>query len=234
MASNSLLVPVRSANTEDACNVHSTTRRAIFGTIALGAVAIAANVTPVAAVTRSYAETVSPELSALIAAYDAANAKADTYYQTVYIPARERMTTLQAGVPHYEFVGGPSVVGNPINYSTADRKVLAMSKAISKNDAFAGTDMRADSRRLIAASLRRDRRLAAIRRESGIAEAGNQCDALGDACANACLYVCDFPVSTIADLNAKMAFVMRTGAYDTEGTVQTLAADIARLAAREA
>lgn len=68
------------------------TRRAIFGTIALGAAAVAANVTPVAAVTRSYAKTVSPELSALIAAYGAADVKADTYYQAVYTPAHDRMT----------------------------------------------------------------------------------------------------------------------------------------------
>lgn len=233
MASNNLPTYVRPANREDVSNMSSTTRRAIFGTIALGAAAVATNVTPVAAVTRSYAETVSPELSALIAAYDAANVKADTYYQTVYTPARERMTALQAVVPHYEFVGGVSVSGKPIIYSTADRAVVAMSKSIANNDALGG-ELRADSRRLTAASLRRERRLDAIRRQNGIAEASNQCDAHGDACADVCNNVCAFPVTTIADLDAKMAFIMRVDAMSTEGTAQALAADIARLAARKA
>ena len=233
MASINLPTYVRPANCEDVSNMPSTTRRAIFGTIALGAVAVATNVTPVAAVTRSYAETVSPELSALIAAYDAANIRADTHYQTVYTPARERMTALQAVVPHYDFVGGLSVSGKPINYSTADRAVVAMSKSIANNDALSG-ELRSDSRRLTAASLRRERRLAAIRRESGIEDASNQCDAHDDACADACNNVCAFPVTTIADLNAKMAFIIRVDGWDTEGTAQTLAADIARLAAREA
>ena len=232
MASNSLPAPVRPANTEDAVDLRSTTRRAAFGAIGLGFAAVTvAAAAPVAALTAT-ASNVSPDLARLIAAAQAAEAVSDNYNREVYEPARQAWLKEREAFPHFTMMGTDDMSGKPIRYSTDDKSMFPIAKAVSRGSRT--EDYVRDARTFLAGHWRRSRKIDQLRSTRMIDVMCEQDDALCDALSRAIDAVIAFPCRSIADLNAKMAKVMQWDSLGNEGTGIMIAADVARLAAREA
>ncbi|WP_010162589.1 hypothetical protein [Sphingomonas sp. PAMC 26617] len=207
------------------------TRRAIFGTIGLGVAAVTvAAAAPVAALSAP-AGGVSPELARLIAAAQAAEAASDNYTREVYEPARQAWLKEREAFPHFTMMGTDDMSGKPIRYSTDDKSMFMIAKAVSRGSR-AEAYVR-DARAFLAGYWRRSRKIDQLASTKIMHAAHDRDDALCDALSRAIDAVIAFPCASIADLNAKMAKVMQWDSLGNEGTGIMIASDVARLA-REA
>ena len=211
-------------------NTTTHTRRAMLGAIGIGTAAIAIGATAAAPT----AAAVSPELLALFAARDQAEAACTAYERDHEAPIRKQWHAAKEAVPHYEFVGGPNVEGKPIVYTTSSPTIIAISKSLIKGPHVRSIDYIRDARRLVAAVKIRDRQIERLNHTTGIGAAVEECNRLNDLFAEALDAIADFPAATLADLHAKMQCLVAVEYFDVTGTAEKIAADIARIAAREA
>jgi hypothetical protein len=210
------------------------TRRAIFGTIGLGVAAVTVSAAgPVSAlIVPAPVIGTSPELIRLILEADRADAAVERFNKEVYEPARAACAKDRDAVPHIRYTGGDFDGKGPIEYRTDKPGMIAVAKQVSK---FSRNEPSVQEvRRFLAAHWRRERTINAITAAHGVPGLLEQSDQLGYKAVDAMDAVVAFPCRSIADLNAKMAKVIEWDVLGNEGTGAIIAADVARLAAREA
>jgi hypothetical protein len=216
--------------TMTAINTH-TTRRAIFGAIGLAGSAVTITMAPVSPLPAATTG-VSPELARLIEAADRADTAVELFNEKVLYPTQDASTERQNAVPHVRYVGGDFDGLGAIEYRTDKPGMIAVAKKVS---AFSRNEPGVrEVRNFLAAHLRRERKISAIKGAHNVPALLEQSDQLGYKAVEAVDTVIGFPCRSIADLNAKMAKVMEWDALENEGTGAIIAADIARLAARKA
>lgn len=221
----------------------ATTRRDLLriGTSAAAYAAGAAIVTggiALAGEAKGATPAVSPALTALIAEVDRLVAASDDLHERVYMPARVRWLAAkeeaQRSLPHTSVQLGNSVSGQPVVWTTADRSQVAMAKTMARRKADPGpfpAGHISAARTLTAAHLRRERAIAAATNSRQLTAIMEQCDAFGEAIAEAEERVADFAASTLADLHAKVAFMHRRDLGNGMDRVATVLADLNRLVA---
>jgi len=218
-----------------------TTRRALFGAAGLVAVAAAVPVMANTAHLSASAAQVSPKLLALLAEHKAADATIDRFYAAVFNPAVDRETAMRAAIPHIaRETAALSPSSHTIYWNTGDRHSIAHAAGIAKaskarsNQSEAWQQRRSDARSFYAAHLRRERALARVARDSGMdaAEAGESELYAPIKAARHAIY--NYPVASLADVAAKLAFIESDNGMDGDDLLPLVIADVAQLVAREA
>ena len=208
----------------------TTTRRSL---LCISTVAAAAATTPFAAAfptTIAPVGNVSPALLDLIASVAAINADNDRFYADVLNPAVDRASELRAAIPHVTISPPKGWSGDPLFWSTDHRDGAAMAKALVAHEPR--TSIRSDvvcARKLIAAIHRRDRAGKRIDRATGLAAAKDWETDLYIPYNHAQAAVYAFPVSSMADLQAKLAFIDSDDGMDGEDLLPLVIRDVARL-----
>ncbi|RSU53980.1 hypothetical protein BRX43_03100 [Sphingomonas sp. S-NIH.Pt15_0812] len=200
----------------------TTTRRALLGGAGL---ATAALIAPAVAATHSAPVGISPAFAALIAANAAAEKACKVYDANVCAPLTAKARTQAEALPH------TAVIIRDRAFSTAVPADVMLSRAI-----IAGArDKRGyrDHRTFAAAAIRRKRAEKRIWAQSGAAAASEESDRLTDVWADAQGTVAAHPVSTAADLHAKLAFMLAYGMAAEDGWFPYLVADAARVVKME-
>ena len=207
------------------------TRRAMLGAFGIGTTAIAIGAT---AATRT-PTSVTPHLTALLDQERLADAACTEYWHSVQEPARQRWQAALDEIPHYEFVGGLNIMDRPITYTTRRANMVAMCKGLVEREGRLNIreEVR-DARRLTAAAKLREREGARLRKAYDIDVSYAECDRLTTVALNAMDAIVSFTAANIADVQAKMLRIMQLDYFECTGTDEAIAADIARLAAREA
>jgi hypothetical protein len=209
-------------------------RRAILaGGLALPAFALAL-ATPATA-----ARGISRDLSLLIEAHANATAAADRFYAEVFIPADEAHDLALAAhraridaVPHIYEMGGLMNNGKPYVFTSEDgRSSRAMADAMVKDDLLAQGDPDrtatiAAGRRFIEADDKRNAVIAALGSppEPTVSE-----DGIYDAVNAAFRLTARFPVTTIADLHAKLQWLQDNDGMGGDDLLPIITADVARI-----
>jgi hypothetical protein len=179
---------------------------------------------------------ISPELSALIATADEASAASDLHYETVWEPLDQRVQAAIEALPHTTVDAGLSMGGGRVIWSTAKPASVATTRTIVAM-AREGKDMASaglvQARFVTAAHLRRERASARIRRDNGVQAAIERDNELSDLSADAQCEVARFPVSTSADLAAKLAFMIERQLGNGMDWLEELHADARRIAKME-
>lgn len=209
-----------------------TTRRSILRAAGFASASLAI---PAIAAPRS-APTLSPKLAALIAATRAAEHASDEHQRLIHDPARDRAKAAIEAIPHTTINAGPSFSGGEVIWSTTKPSTVAIARSIVSM-AREGKDMAGaglvHARRVVAAQLRRERAITRIERDSGYAEAGRRWDELASAISDAQCAVAGHPVSTGADLAAKLAFMIERQMGDGMDWLEELHADARRIVGLE-
>ncbi|WP_277983954.1 hypothetical protein [Sphingomonas faeni] len=180
-------------------------------------------------------EGVSPGLIKAIAAFAAAERASAQYEATVYEPARLRWLAAKEAVPHTTVAPSPNWKMSPAFWSTDNREALAIAKGLvgshprtSKNPDVVR------ARGLIAAKHRRDRAVDRAGASVGIGPCCEESDRLSDQAADAASDVAAFPAKSLADIEAKMAFIIKHDMEPNGGMMEHMLADARRLLGREA
>lgn len=203
------------------------TRRAAFtGAIAsialVGATAAALSTSPAAA-------GVSPELSAFMAAYDAAGLAYERHEAEVVEPLEADAAIRAAALPHTAM----KIDGR--DHSTANNDSVGLAMVLTRDNT--STEKRIyfwrQWRSLLAAHKRRVRAKHRILRSPAIVAALRRQDDLSSVWADAMADVCHFPASAAADLHAKLAFMVQHKMFEGVNWGDVLLADAARLAKME-
>lgn len=225
---------------------NTTTRRDLLrlGTSAAAYAAGAAIVTGAAALAseaKGATPGVSPELSRLIADHKEADDRINQFYRTTYNPAIDRHRAMTDAIPHVEReVPALSPAAPPLRWSTADPHTIGHPKSIAlhplegQSQSPAWQARRREARSFYAAVLRRQRALAKAGRDSGAHAVAVREDELWVPIAEARLAIHNYPVASIADLAAKLAFIEDDNGMDGDDLLPLVMADVARLSGGEA
>lgn len=207
----------------------NTTRRTMLAAAGLATVAAAI---PASAITRHPAS-LSPALAALLEHAEQADAALTHHNQHVYLPAHAGATAAITALPHTTLDAGPSMGGGRVIWSTEKPSTVAVARSIVSM-AAEGKDMQDAglryARTIVAAQLRRDRAIERIARDTGCAAASERSDELSIAASSAQSAVAAHPVSTAADLAAKLAFMVKHQMGDGMDWLEELYADARRVA----
>lgn len=206
------------------------TRRAAFtGAIAGTAVVSTAAVAVAAPSTNPAPVGVSSELSALMAAYDAAGLVYEQHQADIVEPLEADAAIRAAALPHTAM----RIDGR--EHSTANNDSVNLAFVLTK-------DVTAREKRIyfyqqwrsmLAAHKRRERVKRRILRSPAIIAAIKRQDDLSSVWADAMGAVCHYPASTAADLHAKLAFMVKHRMFEGINWGEELLADAARLAKLE-
>lgn len=219
---------------------NTTTRRNLLriGTTAAAYAAGASIVTGgVALASQAKGETlegVSPDLTKAIATFAAAEQASAQYEATVYEPARLRWLAAKEAVPHTVVAPSPNWKMSPDFWSTDNREALAIAHGLVSTHPRTSTNpdvIRA--RNLIAAKRRRDRTVDRTGASVGIGPCCEESDRLSDQAADAASSVAAFPARSLADIEAKMAFIIKHDMEPNGGMMEHILADTRRLLGKE-
>ncbi len=209
-----------------------TTRRAMLHGVGLAAIG---TTIPAAAVASCPSDR-CVEFASLLREAERADGELTYHNQHVYLPAHARATAAIAALPHTSLDAGPSMGGGRVIWSTAKPSTVGVARSIVEM-AAEGKDMQGAglrfARTLMAAQRRRERAIGRISRDTGCAEASDRCDTLSEACSAAQSAVAAHPVSTAADLAAKLAFMVKHQMGDGMDWLEELHADARRVAKLE-
>lgn len=178
---------------------------------------------------------ISPALTELIAEFDAVNATIDRFYAEVFNPAVDRSKALRAAIPHVTIPPSPNWRGDPTFWSTSHSEGVAIAKRLVALEPR--TSKRSDvvcARKLVAAVHRRDRAAKEADRISGVTSASEREEALYVPYRRVKASIHAFQVRSLADLQAKLAFIERDDGMDGEDLLPLVIADLARLSGGEA
>lgn len=208
----------------------NTTRRGVLCGVGLAAVGTAI---PAAAAVVSDPSDRSAEFASLLSEAEQADAVLTYHNQHVYLPAHARAKAAITALPHTSVDAGPSMGGGRVIWSTAKPSTVGVARSIVEM-AAEGKDMQGAglrfARTLTAAQCRRERAISRISRDTGCTEAANRSDALSEACSAAQSAVAAYPVSSAADLAAKLAFMVKHQMGDGMDWLEELHADARRVA----
>ncbi|WP_294271817.1 hypothetical protein [uncultured Sphingomonas sp.] len=199
-----------------------TTRRALFG--GAGLVALAAAV-PAVASTMAASSGVSPALATLIAVSEEAWQVSEDHDNLLLKPADAAAKALASQIPHVAV----DIDGDPY-WTTANPGAVGVARGLIERDPARNHPNSAGLRRLVAADLQRQRHRTRIHRDTGLTAAVDRSNALNDAYANAESAVATHPVSTVTDLHAKLAFMIKNDMGDGRDWLEEIADDVARIA----
>ncbi|MCT8002397.1 hypothetical protein NZL82_10960 [Sphingomonas sanguinis] len=199
-----------------------TTRRALFG--GAGLVALAAAV-PAVASTMSASSSVSPALARLIAVSAEAWQVSEDHDNLILKPADKAAKALASQIPHVAV----DIDGDPY-WTTANPGAVNVARGLVERDPARNHPNSPGLRRLVAADLQRQRLRTRIHRDTGLTAAVDRSNALNDAYANAESAVATHPVSTVTDLHAKLAFMIKNDMGDGRDWLEEIADDVARIA----
>jgi hypothetical protein len=220
----------------------SPTRRAI-----IGAIAMAAPATALAAIPAATATGISPALAEAIRRTREI-AAAQNAFDPIEGAARARYEAGVAALPHFA-ASFPNQGGGMTNMTTDDERMVAMAKSLSRivatdhlgnlrsfaqRIAYKQEDYLVAARHVAAGALWRERQIARLKRSSGLSAAIDESNRLSDEYAEVERAAIKTPVSTLADLRAKLAFMVEVFAFELDGTEAIIVADVDRIAAREA
>lgn len=207
---------------------HSHTRRGI-----LGAMALAPMVMSVPALSAP-ASVARSDFDNAIASFHAIDAAATDHDTGAYIRATDRCAALQADIPHetVQWLANDHFGGEV--WSTADeRQVKEARYFMDPAHKIPVNDGQADYHRacidLLAAADRREAKLEAARKASGIYEAVERSDELNDLRSEAIDAVVLCPVSTATEMVLKIAFINEHRQWEFDWTREAVAADAACL-----
>lgn len=204
----------------------TTTRRGLFATAGLASIAIAV---PVAALpARPSSKGVSAELAALITAHDSIAADCQAFSDNVSAP------TLEAAEAQANALPDVQMTINEMTFWASNRRHQALAAAILAGARDTRDAYHQPYRSYLAAAKRRDRATKRVHRVSGADAANDRQDAMYTMCANAQSAVAAHPVTTVADLHAKLAFMVKHDMGDGMDWTEELFADAARIAGVEA
>jgi hypothetical protein len=215
---------------------NTTTRRNLlrFGTTAAAYAAGASIVTggiAIASEAKGAAPgSVSPGLAHAIEAVATAEQASARYQETVYEPVRRRYLAAREAVPHTVLAPTPGSGVSPSFWATDSREGMAVAKAITNT--YPRTSTRPDvvqARRLLAADHRRSRRIQAKSKTTGFAECFDETNRLCEAVVDAENAVSAYPAASLADIEAKMAFIVKRDMEPNGGMMEHMLADARRL-----
>lgn len=182
---------------------------------------------------------VSPALAAMLRRYEAHEAEISRFYASTFNPAVERQRAMIAAIPHVAIDGSLEADGRTI-WSTANRMDVAQAKGIAHicgelhSQSAKWQSKRRRARSLYAAHLRRERAIARTDKLSGAEAAGRQEDAFYAVRRPLKGAIINFPVASLADLQAKLAFIEADEGMDGDDLLPIVIADVRRLAGGEA
>lgn len=204
--------------------IPTTTRRSLLVVAGMAAVTVAA---PSVAAETGKVPAISPELLALVAAYDRADASLDQWYDTRWNPAIDAHTSAVEAIrpvtieaPAYANVLDETVPAQ--TFSTANRSDVARCKGIvsipraKQSQSPKWQAVYRAARQLTAAVKWQERRREQLDRQFGIAALNVEERDLSRALGQAADAVRSFPAASMADLLAKLEFVQRIGRPDDE------------------
>lgn len=204
----------------------TTTRRGLLATAGLASIAIAV---PVAALpTHPNPKGVSADLAALITAHDTAAADCQAFSDDVSVPTVEAAQAQADALPDVE------MTINEMTFWASNRRHRALATAILAGARDTRDAYHKPYRSFLAAAKRRDRNVKRIYRVSGADAANDRQDAMYTVCADAQSAVAAHPVRTVADLHAKLAFMVKHDMGDGMDWTEELFADATRIAGVEA
>jgi hypothetical protein len=207
----------------------TTTRRALLGGAGLAGVVMIAPALAAAANPSALSPGFAKALAEAARAHDAAK----HFDQHVLIPAQPRAAAMIDALPHTTVHAGPSLTGGEVIWSTEKPHTVAAARTIvsmaKEGKDMAGAGLK-HARQLVAAHLRRTRAKERIHRETGSTAALERSDELGEAYCKAEDVVIGYPITTTADLVAKLAFMVEHRIGEEQGLLNTLHADAVRVA----
>ncbi len=177
---------------------------------------------------------VSPELTRLIALYDAHDARLIAFYRDTFNPAHERHIEMTSALPHVEVDGSLAGDGRRM-WSTSRRLDVGEARGIATMPTTGQSitpiwlDKRRRARSFYAAHLRRERAFARAERVSGAQAASEVEDQMHEAIQPTLGAIHRFPVASAADLAAKLAFIERAETMDLASILPIVTADARRL-----
>jgi hypothetical protein len=174
---------------------------------------------------------ISPGLAALIAEWQRHDRVLDRFYATTFNPACAREREGLAAIPHVTIPPWKGWIGEPGFWSTDNRASVAIARDLVASQPR--TSKRSDvirARKLIAAVHRRERAIRQVARTSGMDAADKQEAALEAARNRIRSAIHTFPVATLADFRAKLAWIEGDDGMDGDDLLPLVIADTRRLA----
>ena len=177
---------------------------------------------------------VSPGFTHALAALAAAERVSDRYQETVYEPTRLRWLAAKDAVPHVVIEPSPMWKMSPTFWSTDHPRAMTLAKElVEDNPRTSKRDDVVRARKLVAADRRRTRAVERAARASGIGAACDESDRLYGLMVAAEDAVCAYPATSLADLEAKLAFFLERDLAQNDGNMELVLADARRLLAKE-
>lgn len=221
----------------------NTTRRNLlrFGTTAAAYAAgasIATGGIALASQAKSAAPAVSPALTRLLRDYAAADEALDQFYEAVHNPAVEREHEMRAAYPDIEHEI-PMTGGHTRMFTTARTMDIAQARHIATSEISAQCEhpawpaKRKGARSFYAAHLRRERAFARIHRVCGLDAINARETALFVPYKAAVAGIAAFPITTLADLDAKMAHLLQNRTDQDDELFDAIQADVRHLVQQE-
>lgn len=173
---------------------------------------------------------VSPGLALALRTYADADRRSDAYHTTAYEPARLRYLAAREATPHTVLapLSGSNVA--PAFWSTDNREAMAVARALAATNPRTSTNPdHKQARNLVAADHRRNRQIRAAGKASGIDACRIESDRLGNLACDAANAVRAYLVATLADSEAKLAFMVGQGIGQGDGDMALVLADARRL-----
>lgn len=204
----------------------TSTRRSILGAMALAPVVIAA---PASSLTVQHSG-----IAGLIAMAQAADLRVKQHHINAFEPAYARFQSARAAVPHVTIEVSPNWRINPKFWSTDRPEGMQMARSLV---AVEGKSKRSDvvcARKLLAASHRRDRAIRRLAVSTGCDRERERSDELGAIACAADEAVYAYPARTVAEVEAKLAHMIKRGSAEEEGMPETILADLRRVLGRGA
>ena len=183
---------------------------------------------------------VSPALLKAIADFERHDAALDRFYRETFNPAIERHNAATLALPHVRMVGPALGVGPDLVLDSSDPHKVAYARGVAKQPATRASQephwqaRRKLCRSFTAAVERRNRKLVRLDRDTGRIAADEQETRFYDERKPIKLAVLNFPVASLADLAAKLAFIERDEGMDGDDLLPLVMADVARLSGGEA
>lgn len=202
----------------------NTTRRSLIAALSAAPVVIAA---PAMAT-----PSVDPGLARCIAAYKQAAAVAEQYHDEVYMPLRHKFRAEIEAVPHYTTERSyQAVTGERFWMSTdCEESCLAVELRRRRAHGFGNDDFGECCKELSAALEEREAKIGGINAKWGhLADMRKRSDELGAISSDLLGEVECYPVRTLRDLKAKIAFV--SGLLGDEMSAEVLIEDLERIQA---
>lgn len=184
---------------------------------------------------------ISPELARLIADHDQKREASNRYEEEIYEPARHRVQAAREAVPHIEVKGVDNYDGGPQVWSTEQTHRVKHAKwAVRQRVEFwgpggeAGLAAHKAQRRLVAASLWRQRAIDRINNDPAWSAIYDEGERLDNLWYDSITPVLHFPVASLADLGAKLDFAAKHQHFHRDDLQDMIRADVLRLQGRHA